>query len=138
MWRFRGIATHYLDPMLRPLARMLPAFGVVTHQGRKSGRTYATPVNVFRRGDDYVFFLTYGSDAHWVQNILAAGSCELETRGRSVRLVDPEVVTDPELAPAPAFVRFVERRLAGVTQYLRMTGSVSGAAPTRHSPTEPS
>jgi hypothetical protein len=56
----------------------------------------------------------------WVKNILAAGYCSLETRGRVVRLVEPELVTDPELRPAPAAVRFVGRRIAGVTQYLRM------------------
>jgi deazaflavin-dependent oxidoreductase (nitroreductase family) len=119
-WRLHGVATRYVDPVLRPLARRLPAFGVVIHRGRKSGRVYETPVNVFREGEAYLFFLTYGSDAQWVKNILAAGSCSLETRGRVVQLVDPELVTDPELRPAPQPARFIERRLAGDTQYLRM------------------
>jgi deazaflavin-dependent oxidoreductase (nitroreductase family) len=119
-WRLRGVATRYVDPVLRPLARRLPAFGVVIHRGRTSGRVYETPVNVFREGEAYLFFLTYGSDAQWVKNILAAGSCSLETRGRVVQLVEPELVTDPELRPAPQPARFIERRLAGVTQYLRM------------------
>ena len=119
-WRLHGVATRYVDPVLRPLARRLPAFGVVIHRGRTSGRVYKTPVNVFREGEAYLFFLTYGSDAQWVKNILAAGSCSLETRGRVVQLVDPELVTDPELRPAPQPARFIERRLAGVTQYLRM------------------
>jgi hypothetical protein len=34
----------------RPLARWLPGFGVVEHAGRRSGRRYRTPVNVFRSG----------------------------------------------------------------------------------------
>jgi hypothetical protein len=34
--------------------------------------------------------------------------------------VEPELITDPELRPAPQPARFIERRLAGVTQYLRM------------------
>jgi hypothetical protein len=55
-----------------------------------------------------------------VKNVLAAGSCSITTRGRVVELVEPELVTDPDLRPAPAPVRFVERRLAGATQYLRM------------------
>jgi len=29
-------------------AGWLPGFGIVTHLGRKSGRVYRTPVNVFR------------------------------------------------------------------------------------------
>ena len=77
-------------------------------------------MNVFRRGDTYLFFLTYGSDVQWVKNVLAEGDCTIETRGRIVKLVDPEVITDPALGPAPAAARFVERHLAGATQYLRM------------------
>jgi deazaflavin-dependent oxidoreductase (nitroreductase family) len=125
-WRLRHIATRYLNPAIRPLARTLPNFGVVTHVGRKTGHLYQTPVNLFRRGDSYLFFLTYGSDAQWVKNVIAAGSCSVETRGRIVRLIEPQLITDPELRPAPLFVRFVERRLAGVTQYLRMQVASSG------------
>lgn len=56
----------------------------------------------------------------WARNVLAAGSCSIETRGRVVELVEPELITDPELRTARPQVRFVERRIAGVTQYLRM------------------
>ena len=120
MWRFRHAVTRYVDPVLRPMAGRLPTFGVVSHRGRKTGRTYRTPVNVFRRGDEYLFFLTYGSDVQWVKNILATGTCILRTRGRDVHLVEPELIADPELGLAPPFVRIVEKHLAGVTEVLRM------------------
>jgi deazaflavin-dependent oxidoreductase (nitroreductase family) len=101
----------------------------LTHRGRKSGCIYRTPINVFRRGNDYLFFLTYGSDVQWVKNVLAARSCSIETQGRVIDLIDPELITDPELRPAPPHVRFVERRLAGANQYLRMhAASPVGAA----------
>jgi deazaflavin-dependent oxidoreductase (nitroreductase family) len=116
MWRLRHVAKRYVNPALRPLARKLPAFGVVTCPGRKTGRIYRTPINVFRRGEAFYFFLTYGSDAQWVKNVIAAGSCSLETRDRAVQLVEPELITDPELRPAPPPVRFIERRIAGATQ----------------------
>jgi deazaflavin-dependent oxidoreductase (nitroreductase family) len=125
MWRFRGAVVRYINPITRPVASKLPTFGILTHRGRKSGRTYRTPINVFRRGDDYFFFLTYGSDVQWLKNVLAAGSCSIETRGRVVELVEPELITDPELRPAPPHVRFVERRIAGATQYLRMRAASS-------------
>jgi deazaflavin-dependent oxidoreductase (nitroreductase family) len=120
MWRFRRVVGRYVNPVTRSFARRLPTFAILTHRGRKSGRLYRTPMNVFRRGDDYFFYLTYGSDVQWVKNVLAAGSCSIESRGGVVELVEPELVTDPELRPAPPHVRFVERRIAGVTQYLRM------------------
>jgi hypothetical protein len=58
-----------------------------------------------------------------VKNVLATGSCSIQTRGRVIELVEPELVTDPELRPAPPHVRFLERRIAGVTQYVRMRAS---------------
>lgn len=125
MWPFRKVVNRYINPVTRPVAKRLPSFAVLTHRGRKSGRSYRTPVNVFRRGDDYLFYLTYGSAVEWVKNVLATGSCTIETRGRVVDLVEPELITDPELGPAPVHVRFVERRIAGATQYLRMRASSS-------------
>jgi deazaflavin-dependent oxidoreductase (nitroreductase family) len=126
MWRFRPVVGRYLNRVTRPFARRLPAFAILTHRGRKTRRLHSTPVNVFRRRDDYFFFLTYGSEVQWVRNVLASGSCSIETRGRVVELVDPELVTDPELRPAPPLVRFLEGRIAGVTQYLRMRAAKSG------------
>ena len=123
MWRFRGIVNHYVNPVTRPIATRLPSFAILTHLGRKSGRTYRTPINVFRRGDHYFIYLTYGSEVQWVKNVLANGSCTVETRGRVVDLIEPELITDPELRPAPPHVRFVERRIAGVSQYVRMRAS---------------
>jgi deazaflavin-dependent oxidoreductase (nitroreductase family) len=120
MWAFKRVATRDVDPILLPIVAKLPSFGIVTHRGRKSGRIYHTPVNVFRRGDAYLFFLTYGSDVEWVKNVLASGSCTLEIRRQMVDLDEPRLITDPELRPAPAIGRFIERRIAGVTQYLRM------------------
>jgi deazaflavin-dependent oxidoreductase (nitroreductase family) len=124
MWRLRPIVNRYLNRFTRPMARRLPGFAILTHRGRSTGRTYQTPINVFRRGDDYFFFLTYGSDAQWVKNVLAGGSCSIETRGRVVELTEPKLITDPDLRPAPPPVRFIERRLAGVTQYLQMRAAV--------------
>ena len=126
MWRYRRYVNRYLNPITRPLARRLPSFAILTHRGRTSGRTYRTPINVFRRGDTYIFLLTYGSDVQWVKNVLAAGSCSLETQGKVVRLVEPELIIDPELRPAPPLVRFIEGRIAGATRYLRMHRASEG------------
>src|SRR6266403_3100953 len=60
-------------------ANRLPGFGILTHVGRKSGRVYRTPVNVFRVPDGFLIALTYGRDSEWVRNVVAAGNCQLET-----------------------------------------------------------
>jgi deazaflavin-dependent oxidoreductase (nitroreductase family) len=84
--------------LTRPLARRLPGFGVVVHRGRKSGRRFQTPVNVFETSGGYVIALTYGADSDWVKNVLAAGGCELITRGRCRQLTSPEIVRDKNSA----------------------------------------
>lgn len=119
LWRFRHVATRYLNPFTRPFAGWLPGFGILTHRGRRSGRTYRTPVNAFRRGDLFVFFLTYGSDVDWVKNVLTAGRCTLRTRGRDVALVEPELIDDPQRRLVPLPVR-AGGRLMGATQFVRM------------------
>ena len=92
-----------VNPITRRFAGRLPWFGLVSHVGRRSGTTYRTPLNVFRRGDGYVFALTYGPDVHWVRNLIAAGGGTMRTGGRTVRLVDPQLVHDPSghLVPRP-------------------------------------
>ena len=115
--RFNRLVTNRLT---QPLADHLPGFGIVSHRGRRSGRTYRTPVNVFRTGDDYIIALTYGPQADWVRNVLAAGGCELFTRGRPVPLTCPRLVTDPRMRWAQLPVRLVLGAI-GADQYLRLS-----------------
>jgi deazaflavin-dependent oxidoreductase (nitroreductase family) len=100
-------------------AGSLPSFAILTNVGRKTGKVYRTPINVFRRGDHYVFALTYGSDVQWLKNILAAGECEMRTRGRNIHLVEPELIVDPELTLMPWPVRLIGK-FNRVTELLRM------------------
>jgi deazaflavin-dependent oxidoreductase (nitroreductase family) len=100
-----------------PLAGRLPWFGVLIHRGRRSGRTYRTPVNVFEIPDWYVVALTYGPDAEWVRNVLEAGECELQTHGGRVRLTDPRLVRDENRRLVPPPVRPFLRAL-GVDHFL--------------------
>jgi deazaflavin-dependent oxidoreductase (nitroreductase family) len=119
VWRFRHLATRFVNPVTRLFAGYVPFFGVLTYRGRRSGRMYNTPVNVFRRGGDFIFFLTYGSDTNWVKNVLAAGECSILARGRNVTLTRPEVIVDPTRRLVPAPIRFIGR-LGNVTEFLRM------------------
>jgi deazaflavin-dependent oxidoreductase (nitroreductase family) len=108
-----------INPITRRFVGFVPGFAMLTHVGRKSGRTYHTPINVFRRGDHYVFALTYGSDVQWLKNIFAAGSVEMRTRGRDIRLVEPELIVDPELRLMPLPLR-IAGKLNRVSEFLRM------------------
>lgn len=100
-----------------PLAPHLPGMGVVGHVGRRSGREYRTPVNVFRRDGGFVLALTYGSSAQWARNVLAAGRAEIRHRGRTYAVTNPRVVSDPSRSLVPAGVR-VPLRVFGVDEFL--------------------
>ncbi len=76
-------------------ADRLPGFGNITHVGRKSGRVYRTPVNVFQAPNGFLVALTYGRESEWVKNVLAAGGCKLETRGQRHQLTAPTLIHDP-------------------------------------------
>jgi deazaflavin-dependent oxidoreductase (nitroreductase family) len=90
----------------------LPGFGIVTSVGRKSGKLYRTPVNVFREPDRFLIALTYGPDSGWVKNVLAADGCELETRGVRYQLSSPIVIHDPSRRRFPPLVRVILRFIA--------------------------
>jgi deazaflavin-dependent oxidoreductase (nitroreductase family) len=103
----------------RPLAPHLPGFGVVVHTGRTSGKHYETPVNVFTRPNGFVIALTYGTGSDWVRNVVAAGGCELITRGRRYRLSNPEIVHDEAREDASRFARPI-LRLLGAADFMRL------------------
>ena len=108
------------NPALRPLAGRLPYFGIVLHRGRRTGRVFRTPVNVFPSGDGFVIALTYGRHVDWVKNVLAAGGCRLVHRGRTVDLVGPKVLSLREDAKAiPGWIRGILNTL-GVSDALHL------------------
>jgi deazaflavin-dependent oxidoreductase (nitroreductase family) len=122
-----------LNRVTRHIAPWMPGLGVVIHRGRRSGRRYQTPVNVFTADDGYVFALTYGPDTDWVKNVLAAGSCELRTRGDTIELVSPRLFHDETRRGIRPFERQVLRVL-GVADFLSLKPASTTAATPGQSP----
>ena len=113
------LTTHVFNPVTRLVAGRLPGFGVLTHTGRRTRRRYRTPLLILRRGDDYVIALWYGSDVHWVKNVLAAGGGELQTRSRNIRLAEPRLSADPARRVLPLPLRWAGS-VVGLTEFLRL------------------
>ena len=84
-----------LNRVARRVAVWLPGLAVVVHRGRRSGRSYRTPVNIFPAPDGYVIALPYGPGSDWVRNVLAAGEADLITRRRVVHVAAPRLYQDP-------------------------------------------
>ena len=123
----RPITVAVVNPLTRLFAGHVPMFGIVRHRGRRTGRMFRAPVNVFRDGDDYVVALTYSSRVDWVRNVQAAGGCELETGGRVVQLTDPELFVDRTRRLMPFPVRMF-LGLVNVTEFLRLRPVVTASA----------
>ena len=84
----------YFNPLVIGLAGsgIIPVWAVVVHTGRRSGRSYRTPVAIRPSGSGFVIPLPYGK-TDWCRNVMAANDSVIRWRGRdyhvgSARLVD--------------------------------------------------
>ena len=111
---------HVTNHILGPAASRLPGMGMVLHVGRKTRRLYRTPVMVFRRNNRMTIALTYGRNSQWVQNVLAANGCELETMSHRLRLSDPRLFRDEKRGCMPALIRFF-LGILNVSDFLEFT-----------------
>lgn len=124
-FRTRWVAKFNLavtNRITRHFVERMPGFGMVTHVGRKSGKVYRTPVNVFRRPGGFLIALTYGPDSEWVKNVMATGGCQLVTRRVRYEVSEPNVVHDPTRGQFPIIVRMV-LWLIGAEYFLRVSSA---------------
>ncbi|MFY9921161.1 MAG: nitroreductase family deazaflavin-dependent oxidoreductase [Mycobacterium sp.] len=103
---------HVTNPVQRLWAGWLPGFGILEHVGRKSGKPYRTPLNVFPTDDGVAVLLSYGPDRDWLKNITAAGQARIKRMGRTIEVADPRVMSKADAAAhVTGFSRAVFPRL---------------------------
>jgi deazaflavin-dependent oxidoreductase (nitroreductase family) len=94
------------------------ATAILSHVGRRSGRTYETPLGACAYGDGFVLPLAYGSQTDWCRNVMAAGTCTLAWKGHTYELERPEIISGPEVMHTwPAWER-IALRTAGIHEFL--------------------
>jgi deazaflavin-dependent oxidoreductase (nitroreductase family) len=109
----------------RGFAGRVPGFAIVIHKGRKSGKEFRTPLNAFATNDGFAIALTYGPETDWVKNVLAAGGCAIEYRGRTIQLTDPRLsILANERQRFPNPVRFI-LELINVNKVLLLSRAVN-------------
>ena len=97
---------------------------VVRHVGRKTGRSYGTPVEAFATDDGFVIALPYGSGTDWIKNVLATESATIVTEGETWSIDWSKVVPTAVAAPyMPAKEQRSLRRFA-VDRCLRVHRAV--------------
>jgi deazaflavin-dependent oxidoreductase (nitroreductase family) len=87
---------YFTNPIQRLWAGLVPGMGIIEHRGRRSGKEYRTPVNVFTTDDGLAIMLTYGPNRDWVKNLEAAGGGRIKHYGRTHAYTKPRVVTKAE------------------------------------------
>ncbi|MDG4826778.1 nitroreductase family deazaflavin-dependent oxidoreductase [Asanoa sp. WMMD1127] len=92
-----------VNPFIVPVARRVRPLAVIHHVGRRSGRSYQTPVMAFATPDGWVVALVYGDDVQWLRNARGPGGATLTCGGQrhpvgSVRILD--TATGAPLVPA--------------------------------------
>jgi deazaflavin-dependent oxidoreductase (nitroreductase family) len=95
---------------------------VVRHEGRKSGKTFETPVVAIPTDDGFVISLPYGSDADWVKNVLAGGHATIVQDGSTYEVEGPEVVAIADTADSFPMPNQRAHRWFGVDECLRFSG----------------
>lgn len=103
----------YLNPLMLKIAGRRPfPQAIIHHVGRKSGRSYTTPIAVTPITHGFVVLLPYGTNVDWCRNILASGSSTLQWHGATYTVVEPEIVaTETVICEVPPFQRAIFRIL---------------------------
>jgi deazaflavin-dependent oxidoreductase (nitroreductase family) len=87
------------NPLAVKFGGWAPLNGTLEHVGRKSGKTYHTPLNVFETAHGFVVPIGYGLESHWVQNALAGGPLTIHKAGRTVPVANARIVSKAEAEP---------------------------------------
>jgi deazaflavin-dependent oxidoreductase (nitroreductase family) len=107
--RFLWLVNNTLNRMTTPLARSGHGpFSLIRHAGRKSGRSYETPVILVRVEGGFIAELTYGENVNWYRNTVAAGGCIVIHHGREYRVAQVEPYgRDDGISAYPAPFRLI-------------------------------
>jgi len=107
----------------------MPILGIVHHRGRKTGRSYATPLGVRpAAGGGFVIPLTFSDASHWYQNMRAAGGCIITYRGVDHTVARPIVVDRATAGPAYPRYERLALRLIGINEFVWLTSTTENLA----------
>ncbi len=100
-------------------------FAIVRHVGRRSGKTYETPVIVFPFAGGFMLALTYGPEVDWYRNVTAAGRCVViwHRREYPIERIEPMMLSEAE-----PFLRQPYRAILGFVQTTHFVKMESGNA----------
>ena len=131
--RVLRLGTRLLNPLILSLAgsQHLPMFAVIHHRGRRSGRSYSTPLGARPTADGFVLAITFGKQADWFRNVQAAGGCVIRWKGVDYPLIEPEVVDWATARPAFYPLERVVMPIIGIEQFVRLRNAPASTHPSQ-------
>jgi deazaflavin-dependent oxidoreductase (nitroreductase family) len=89
----RQLNKHVFNPAVIRLAggKHGPA-AVIEHTGRRSGKTYATPVVALPAVDGLLIPLPYGTRVDWLRNVMAAQKATIRVRRETYEVSQPKII----------------------------------------------
>ena len=126
-WRLSRLT----NPLTLRLAgkRWNPAFAVVLHQGRRTGRQYETTVAARRVAGGFVISVAFGPRVDWYRNVMAAGRATIRWRGADYPVANPEHIDATTGRSAFHPIQRLLVRLAGIDGYIRLHDAAAVPAP---------
>lgn len=115
---FRSYLKRYNLLSQRISGTRLSSHGLLIHRGRRSGRSYRTPLAVVDYRDGVLLPLTYGPTADWYRNVRAAQGGTLTWKGRTYQLERPEIVSGPEPLQAWPFGSRIILQISGIDDFV--------------------
>lgn len=98
--RVKTFNKHVLNPAMLLLAGRKHWYaGVIRHTGRRTGKSYATPIVADRVSDGFIVPLPYGTGVDWLRNVAAEGGATLTVGGQTFDVTQPDII-DAEAAAA--------------------------------------
>ena len=124
------VGSRRLNPLILKYggSRRLPMISVIQHRGRRSGRSYNSPLAARPTANGFVIPLTFGEQADWIRNVLAAGGCTIRWKGGTYTVIEPEIV---DWATVRASFYPAERVLVpliGIRRFVRLRNAPSNAS----------
>lgn len=104
--------------MMRLAGRKYWYASVIRHTGRRTGKTYETPVVAEPFTGGFVIPLPYGTHVDWLRNVRRTATATIRRKGRVYDVTTPEIIDAATAAPLLSPRRLREFRRFGVDNFV--------------------
>jgi deazaflavin-dependent oxidoreductase (nitroreductase family) len=124
--RMRYVAKHVINRLTSHNAGSAKSpFAMLRHVGRRSGKTFETPIMVSPLGEDFVLALTYGTKTDWYRNLQANGKGTLIWHGKTYTIEKLEPLDRNTGLSAHHWYEQIILRIMNVENFVRVKVSTT-------------